>query len=33
MTWSAIWDKSAQANFSETDKIALALRASVICGF
>ena len=33
MTWSAIWDKSAQVHFSKTNKIALALGARVICSF
>ena len=32
MISSAIWDKSAQANFSKTNKIARARRASAICG-
>ena len=29
---SAIWDKSAQVNFSKTNKIARACRASAVCG-
>ena len=33
MTWSTIWDKSAQVHFSKTNKIALALGARVICSF
>ena len=31
MISSAIWDKSAQANFSKTNKIARARKASEIC--
>ena len=32
MISSTIWDKSAQANFSKTNQIARAPRASAICG-
>ena len=31
MISSAIWDKSARVNFSKTNKIARARRASAIC--
>ena len=31
MIWNAIWDKSARVNFSKTNKIARACRASAIC--
>ena len=32
MILSAIWDKSAQANFSKTYEITRAYRMSAICG-
>ena len=31
MISSAIWDKSAQVNFSKTNKIARARKASAVC--
>ena len=30
MIWSAIWDKSARVNFSKTNKMSRARRASAI---